>query len=426
MAERVQELLDPYCLLDIQINPESRVKVAPGPARPELVEQGWRSFLVKVRNDAGVTAQLQAVSPNAQSLFEGGGFTAVSDKYYRARRNDGNLAPADRWLDLAMFNSQPLRKNSAGSSSNTASIQLYSRDAGQREAKISSTSARARRTSASATKRTCSSLPPGPRGHLRSPRRERQQPTTAAFVIRDAQGRVYPSPAKRLAPDFAFHPQVYRADGETVKLPAGRLHDRILAAAPSTITQTTHRSRSPARPQDAEPSPSSAGSTRRNRLVVRRPPHPRRRLRPLHQPDRGRHRRRHDAPLPGRGPEGRLQSDLGPVLRLSRSSSSPAKIDKVSQYPYLLRYDVEVSGFGSHQSGHLVPAAPEGGDVSRRRFRQALADARPEHAALGQEAGRGLRPGPLRLGPGGRDARNCRTTSSRPTTASAPTSTSST
>jgi len=28
-------------------------------------------------------------------------------------------------------------------------------------------------------------------------------------------------------------------------------------------------------------------------------------------------------------------------------------IDKVSRYPYLLRYDVEVSGFGSHQSGHL-------------------------------------------------------------------------
>ena len=29
------------------------------------------------------------------------------------------------------------------------------------------------------------------------------------------------------------------------------------------------------------------------------------------------------------------------------------KNDKVSVYPYLLRYDVEVSGFGSHQSGHL-------------------------------------------------------------------------
>ena len=29
-------------------------------------------------------------------------------------------------------------------------------------------------------------------------------------------------------------------------------------------------------------------------------------------------------------------------------------VDKVSEYPYLLRYDVEVSQFGSHQSGHLV------------------------------------------------------------------------
>lgn len=30
------------------------------------------------------------------------------------------------------------------------------------------------------------------------------------------------------------------------------------------------------------------------------------------------------------------------------------KDDAVSRYPYLLHYDVEVSGFGSHQSGHLV------------------------------------------------------------------------
>ena len=74
------------------------------------------------------------------------------------------------------------------------------------------------------------------------------------------------------------------------------------------------------------------------------------------------------------------------------------EVDKVSQYPYLLRYDIEVSGFGSHQSGHLCSAAAEGADVSRRRFEGPLADARPEHAALGEEAGRGLRPGALRLG----------------------------
>src|SRR6185437_12390778 len=50
---------------------------------------------------------------------------------------------------------------------------------------------------------------------------ENGQPTMAMFEIRDPQARVYPSQAKRLAPDFAFHPQIYRADGETLRLPEG-------------------------------------------------------------------------------------------------------------------------------------------------------------------------------------------------------------
>src|SRR5687767_14788534 len=64
---QIQEVLDGYCLFGVHINPEMRVKVETGPARPELVEQGWRQFLVKVQNQAGTTATLEAVSPNAQS-----------------------------------------------------------------------------------------------------------------------------------------------------------------------------------------------------------------------------------------------------------------------------------------------------------------------------------------------------------------------
>ena len=48
----VQQILDAQCLVGININPESRVKVNAGPAKHELVEQGWRSFLVKVNNQA--------------------------------------------------------------------------------------------------------------------------------------------------------------------------------------------------------------------------------------------------------------------------------------------------------------------------------------------------------------------------------------
>jgi hypothetical protein len=55
----IQEVLDRHTLVYIDISPESRVKVSRGMAAATLVEKGWRSFLVKVRNNAGVTAQLK-------------------------------------------------------------------------------------------------------------------------------------------------------------------------------------------------------------------------------------------------------------------------------------------------------------------------------------------------------------------------------
>src|SRR5437588_12013657 len=55
--EAIQKVLDQRCLAGVNINPESRVKVARGAAPAQLVEQGWRVFLVKVHNEAGVTAE---------------------------------------------------------------------------------------------------------------------------------------------------------------------------------------------------------------------------------------------------------------------------------------------------------------------------------------------------------------------------------
>src|SRR5439155_9906114 len=89
---QVQKLLDPLCLLLVEINPESRVKVARGTAAAELVEGGWRQFLVKVQNDAGVTAILKGESPNALKLA-----------------GSAEEQVADRWLDLKMFDQQPLQ-----------------------------------------------------------------------------------------------------------------------------------------------------------------------------------------------------------------------------------------------------------------------------------------------------------------------------
>src|SRR6202142_3836698 len=55
-------------------------------------------------------------------------------------------------------------------------------------------------------------------------RDEKGQPAMASFVIRDRLNRLYPNPSKRLAPDFFFQPQIYRADGQSIGLTAG-YHD---------------------------------------------------------------------------------------------------------------------------------------------------------------------------------------------------------
>src|SRR5262245_19095368 len=50
---------------------------------------------------------------------------------------------------------------------------------------------------------------------------ENGQPTIGKLVFRDAHGHIYPSQAKRVAPDLFFQPHVYRASGESVLLPPG-------------------------------------------------------------------------------------------------------------------------------------------------------------------------------------------------------------
>src|SRR5687768_10890923 len=44
-AAKLQAALDPRCLFGVHINAEMRIKVQQGQAKPELLEQGWRSFL---------------------------------------------------------------------------------------------------------------------------------------------------------------------------------------------------------------------------------------------------------------------------------------------------------------------------------------------------------------------------------------------
>jgi len=353
-AEKLQTILDRHCLFGVSINPEMRVKVAAGPAKPELVEQGWRQFLVKVVNDSGTTANLQVVSPNAISVYSQEGVgprNNDSDKFYRKKGESLPLTDnAHLWLDLQTYDQQPLGKSLSGFNLEYRIIQLYSRDAGRREAKFAFNVGQGTQDigfrNEVDTLFTC--LPA--RAVTLRVRDENNQPTTASFVIRDAQRRVYPSQAKRLAPDFPFHPQVYRSDGEVLKLPDGE-YTVEFSRGPESIPETRNLK--------------IDKRTRQLEFKVKRWIDP---------AQFGWWSGDHHIHAAGcahyvKPTEGVLASDMirhcmgedlkiganltwGPCFDYQKQFFCGA-LDKVSQYPYLLRYDIEVSGFGSHNSGHL-------------------------------------------------------------------------
>ena len=228
---QLQQILDKYALAIVDINPESRVKVEPGPAKPELVEAGTRIFLVKVINKAGVTARLQAESANALPVYVRSDSSPEPPK---------KIAPADvrdRWMTLEMYDKNPMRGRLSGLPLEYQILQIYSRDKGQRSATISFDVGQGTQDLGFRNEMTTYFTALPARSLRLLVRDENGVPSTAAFMVRDALGRLYPNPSKRLAPDFFFQEQVYRANGETILVPEGK-YIVVSSMGPEYHTQT--------------------------------------------------------------------------------------------------------------------------------------------------------------------------------------------
>ena len=359
-GEKIQNVLDRYCLIGVQINAEERVKIISGDAKPELVEAGWRQFLVKVNNESGTTAGLQGLSPQAQSVFS----ALPPKRYYNSKSGNASdvayrseeakaVSFADRWLELQMFDSQPLTKTLSGFPLEYRIVQLYSRDAGSREATLAFNVGQGTQDLGFRNEVPILFKCLPARSVRLNVREQHGSAVMAAFIIRDAQQRIYPSQAKRLAPDFAFHPQIYRADGEILKLPAGtytvefwRGPESLLKTQSLVVTETDAV-------QDAAfeierwIDPSKFGYWSGDHHI------------------HAAGCKHYEQPTEGVLAADMIRHTLGEDLKVGANLTwGPAfdyqkqfftgQDDKVSKPPYLLHYDIEVSGFGSHQSGHLV------------------------------------------------------------------------
>ena len=341
----IQKILDAYCLVGVNINPESRVKVKEGAVNKELMQQGWRTFLVKVHNEAGVTASLVAESENAAPLYKRS--SGSPDPEMTVPKSD----IPHRFLDIEVYSNPPLKADLSGLELEYRIVQFYSRDAGKREAMVGFNVGQGTQDigfrsevpilfhCVPAVKVTLEVLDFD------------GKPTTAAFIIRDELNRVYPSRGRRLAPDFFFHNQIYRHSGESVLLPPGKY--------------TVESTRGPEYQVKTQTITVPNTETHQETFRLERWVHIA--AEGWRSGDHHVHAAgcaHYESPTEGVTPEDMMRHILGEDLNVGcvlswgpcwyfQKEFFEGKIHELSTDDYIMRYDVEVSGFPSSHAGHL-------------------------------------------------------------------------
>ncbi len=220
-AAGVQTALDPQVLSVVSINPEFRVSAVRGPAQAVVEQAGYTPVLIKVINHAVSMARLRITSAQAGPPYGGVAKSTMERQRQTRLRENENTRGEDRFLELAMFEAPPMTAQLSGLEVEYAIALLYSSEAGKREAVLAFDIGQGTQDLGfRAEVPVLLEVRPAVRVKL-DVKDSDGQPTTARLTFSDSRGHVFPPQARRLAPDFFFQKHIYRADGGTVLLPPG-------------------------------------------------------------------------------------------------------------------------------------------------------------------------------------------------------------
>jgi hypothetical protein len=351
-SAKLQRLLDPHVLFHVSINPESRVKVARGAAPAVLQQAGYRPVLVKVLNQSTVTARLRIGSRQAGPVYAGVAELSMQRQQQpRLRQNENVRRDPDRFLDVELFTGSPMTETLSGLEVEYAIALIYSSEAGKREATIGfevgqGTQDLGFRAEVPVLFDVRPAVP------VRLAIRDTDgRPTAARLVFRDEAGHVYPPQVKRLAPDFFFQEQVYRKDGDTVLLPPGRFRMRSCRGPEYRVLERgiVVPAKGPARvevPLERWVSPAEYGFYPGDHHIHAAG------CAHYESPTQGVTPRDMFLQVKGEGLAVGCILTWGPCFNYQRQFFSPG-VDTVSERDTLLKYDLEISGFGSQALGHV-------------------------------------------------------------------------
>jgi len=345
-VKRLERTLDKYALVMIEINPESRVKVEQGPAKPELVEGGTRLFLVKVLNQARVTAPLKVTSANSGNVYITS--NGAPEPALKLTPKDAR----DKWANISVYDKPPMARRLSGLGLEYAILEVYSRDSGQRSAELHFDVGQTSQDLGFRSELLVLFNAEPARAITLRIRDSNGQPAVASLIVKDRYNRIYPNPSKRLAPDFPFQPQVYRFDGETLRLSQG-YYTVAYTGGPEYLTHTKELAVNGAEPGEIALTlerwidPSKFGWYSGDHHV--------------HAAGCSHYQN----PTEGVLPKDMLRQLLGESLNIGavltwgpcyyyQKQFFSGQDHPLSEPDRLMHYDLEVSGFPSSHAGHLV------------------------------------------------------------------------
>ncbi len=347
----VQAALDPQVLCAVDISPESRVKAQRGPATAQVQQAGYTPVLIKVINHAASVARLQISSPQAGPSYAGVAKLTMERERQTHLRENENTQGADRFLEISLFDAPPMTANLSGLEVEYVIALIYSSEAGKREATLVFDIGQGTQDLGfRAEVPVLFQVSPAVMVKLDIQDFDGTS-TTARLTFTNAQGQVFPPQARRLAPDFFFQKHLYRPTGGTVLLPSGEFTMEA-SRGPEYRTVKTKVT-----------IPAAKETTLPVKLA-----------RWIHAADFGYYSGDHHihaagcahytSPSEGMRPEHMFQQVKGEGLNVGcvlawgycfdyqRQFFGP-QVDQFSEPLTQMKYDMEVSGFGSAALGHV-------------------------------------------------------------------------
>ena len=351
-SKTIQELLDSHVVALVSLNPEVRVKVERGPAAAAIQQAGFTPLLIKVVNHSTVASQLRVRSPQGGAVYAGVAEAILQRQAQTELKQDENTAgKTDRFLVVEMFQRPPMTERLSGLEVEYVILLVYSSESGRREATLEfDVGTGTQDIGFRGEVPVLFDVKPAVPVKL-SVYDVDGQPTVARLIIRDQFQRVYPPQAKRLAPDLFFQPQVYRNHGDVVLLPPGEF-DVEFSRGPEYYVQqkkivVTGQNDSPVTllmNRWVEPMKYGfyCGDHHIHGAGCSHYESPTKGVRPQDM----------FLQVKGEGLNVGCVLTWGPCFDFQRNYFSP-QADAVSDPLTVLKYDLEISGFGSAALGHV-------------------------------------------------------------------------